>query len=64
MYESDVEARCADQLEKSAAVKVYAKVPGWFAVPTPLGAYRPRWAVLLDTDAGTRLCISGGRDER
>ena len=45
-YESDVEARFADQLEKNAAVKVYAKLPGWFAVPIPLGAYRPDWAVL------------------
>ena len=57
VYESDVEARFADQLEKNAAVKVYAKLPGWFAVPTPLGAYRPDWAVLVDTDAGTRLYL-------
>ena len=57
VYESDVEARFADQLEKNTAVKVYAKLPGWFAVPTPLGAYRPDWAVLVDTDAGTRLYL-------
>ena len=57
VYESDVEGRFADQLEKNAAVKVYAKLPGWFAVPTPLGAYRPDWAVLIDTDAGTRLYL-------
>ena len=29
VYKSDVEARFADQLEKNAAVKVYAKLPGW-----------------------------------
>ena len=57
VYESDVEGRFADQLEKNAAVKVYAKLPGWFAVPTPLGAYRPDWAVMVDTDAGTRLYL-------
>ena len=57
VYESDVEARFADQLEKNGAVKVYAKLPGWFAVPTPLGAYRPDWAVLVDTDAGSRLYL-------
>ena len=57
VYESDVEARFADQLEKNGSVKVYAKLPGWFAVPTPLGAYRPDWAVLVDTDAGTRLYL-------
>ena len=38
-------------------MKVYAKLPGWFAVPTPLGAYRPDWAVLVATDAGTRLYL-------
>ena len=57
VYESDIDARFADQLEKNAAVKVYAKLPGWFAVPTPLGAYRPDWALLVDTDAGTRLYL-------
>ena len=57
VYESDIEARFADELEKNGAVKVYAKLPGWFAVPTPLGAYRPDWAVLVSTDAGTRLYL-------
>ena len=57
VYESDIEARFADQLEKNGVVKVYAKLPGWFAVPTPLGEYRPDWAVLVDSDAGTRLYL-------
>ena len=38
-----IEASFADQLEKNTAVKVYAKLPGWFAVPTPLGSYNPDW---------------------
>ena len=33
-YESDTEARFADQLEKNTAVKVYTKLPGWFSVNT------------------------------
>jgi hypothetical protein len=32
----------AEQLEKNEAVKVYAKLPGWFKVPTPLGQLQPR----------------------
>ena len=36
-------------------MKVYAKLPGWFTVPTPLGTYNPDWAVLVDTDEGERL---------
>ena len=55
IYESDTEARFADQLEKNTAVKIYAKLPGWFTVPTPLGSYNPDWAVLVDSDDGSRL---------
>ena len=55
VYDSDTEAAFADQLEKNAAVKVYAKLPGWFRVPTPLGSYTPDLAVLIESDAGERL---------
>ena len=55
IYESAIEATFADQLEKSTAVKVYAKLPSWFTVPTPLGSYNPDWAVLIDSDEGERL---------
>ena len=55
VYESSVEAAFADQLEKNTAVKVYAKLPGWFTVSTPLGGYNPDWAVLIDSDHAERL---------
>ena len=55
VYEFGIEASFADQLEKNTAVKVYAKLPGWFTVPTPLGSYNPDWAVLIDSDEGERL---------
>ena len=55
VYESGIEASFADELEKNTAVKVYAKLPGWFAVPTPLGNYNPDWAVLIDSDDGEHL---------
>jgi Restriction endonuclease len=55
VYDSDTEAAFADKLEKNDAVRVYAKLPGWFRVPTPLGSYNPDWAVLLSTDEGERL---------
>ncbi len=55
VYESGIESRFADQLEKNTAVKVYAKLPGWFEVPTPLRSYNPDWAVLVDSDEGERL---------
>jgi len=55
VYDSDTEATFADGLEKNEAVKVYAKLPGWFTVPTPLGSYNPDWAVLVEKDGGERL---------
>ena len=57
LYESNTEAEFADQLEKNVAVKVYAKLPNWFKVPTPLGSYNPDWAVLVDSDNGERLYL-------
>lgn len=55
VYDSDTESTFATDLEHNPAVKVYAKLPRWFAVPTPLGSYHPDWAVLVQTDEGERL---------
>jgi type III restriction enzyme len=51
LYDSEIERKFADELEKSEAVKLYVKLPGWFKIPTPLGSYNPDWAVVID-DAG------------
>lgn len=55
IYQSDTERHFADQLEKNNAIKVYAKLPSWFKVPTPLGTYNPDWAVLIDLSGEERL---------
>ena len=56
VYDSaGVERRFAEDLEANEAVKVYAKLPGWFKVPTPLGTYNPDWAVLVETDGREKL---------
>jgi len=55
IYQSDTERTFAEQLEKNEAIKVYAKLPGWFKVPTPLGTYNPDWAVLVEKDGTERL---------
>ncbi len=55
VYDADTEATFANQLEKNSAIKVYAKLPGWFKVPTPLGTYNPDWAVLVEKDGAERL---------
>jgi type III restriction enzyme len=56
IYDSGgVERTFAEQLEKNEAVKIYAKLPAWFKVPTPLGTYNPDWAVLVEADGEERL---------
>lgn len=55
VYDSNTERDFADALEKNDAIKVYAKLPGWFKVPTPLGSYNPDWAVLVEQDGNERL---------
>jgi type III restriction enzyme len=55
VYGSGVEQSFAEQLELNSAVKVYAKLPAWFKVPTPLGTYNPDWAVLVQKDGAERL---------
>lgn len=56
VYDSGgVEKGFAEDLEKNEAVKVYAKLPGWFRVPTPLGTYNPDWAVLVEVDGEEKL---------
>jgi type III restriction enzyme len=55
VYDFNTERDFADALEKNDAIKVYAKLPGWFKVPTPLGSYNPDWAVLVEQDGNERL---------
>ncbi|MBK6972963.1 MAG: DEAD/DEAH box helicase family protein [Sterolibacteriaceae bacterium] len=55
VYDSDTERTFGDQLEMNSAIKVYAKLPGWFTVSTPLGSYNPDWAVLIEKDGAERL---------
>jgi type III restriction enzyme len=56
VYDSGgVEKPFAEQLEKNDFVKVYAKLPGWFKVPTPLGTYNSDRAVLVEVSGEERL---------
>lgn len=55
VYDSDVESEFAKSFEKSDDVKVYAKLPGWFKIDTPLGSYNPDWAVLIQHEDEEKL---------
>jgi type III restriction enzyme len=43
--DSDVERKFAEKLDVSNEVIVYAKLPGGFVIPTPVGDYNPDWAI-------------------
>ena len=56
VYDSGgVEKSFAEDLEKNEKVKVYAKLPAWFKVPTPLGTYNPDWAVVIEDEGDEKL---------
>ena len=46
-YDSLNEKKFAEKLE-NGEVKVYAKLPNGFKIPTPVGNYNPDWAIVFD----------------
>ncbi|CAN7698028.1 DEAD/DEAH box helicase family protein [Acidovorax sp. LjRoot118] len=55
IYDSDTECTFAEALETNDGVVLYAKLPSWFKVPTPLGPYNPDWAILFEKEGLQRL---------
>tara|TARA_R110001606_G_scaffold363430_2_gene517546 strand:+ start:17290 stop:20289 length:3000 start_codon:yes stop_codon:yes gene_type:complete len=55
VYDSDTESSFAQGMELNPDVKLYAKLPSWFKIDTPLGTYNPDWAVLVDQDNQEKL---------
>ena len=57
VYDSANEENFARSFENNSSVKLYAKLPGWFKIPTPLGSYNPDWAVLFEVDGQEKLYL-------
>lgn len=55
LYDSDVEKSFAASFENNPSVKVYAKLPSFFKIDTPLGSYNPDWAVLIEKEGEEKL---------
>lgn len=56
VYDSQgIEKGFAESLERNEAVKVYAKLPSWFKLPTPLGTYNSDQTVLIEDNGQKRL---------
>jgi len=49
-----IERPFAEALEKDDRVKLYVKLPAWFQVATPIGAYNPDWAIVFGNDDETK----------
>ena len=45
--EKSVERRFAEEMDKAEEVKIYAKLPKGFQIPTPVGNYTPDWAIVF-----------------
>jgi type III restriction enzyme len=55
VYDSTVESNLATEFENSSNISVYAKLPSWFVIDTPLGTYNPDWAVLWKDENDEKL---------
>ena len=56
-YDSEVERNFAAELDANEDVKLFVKLPRWFLVKTPLGDYRPDWALVRESDGRVYLVV-------
>lgn len=52
---NSIEMNFAKQLEAQKNVKVYAKLPSKFYIPTPMGKYTPDWAIVFENDKSREI---------
>jgi type III restriction enzyme len=50
VYDSDIERKFAEALDKREDIKLFVKLPRWFKIETPIGEYNPDWAILKHDD--------------
>ena len=55
VYDSENERQFAQSFEDNEDVYLYAKLPDWFKISTPLGFYNPDWAVMIDQNGEKKL---------
>jgi len=48
VYDSEVEREFAKQLDVREDIKLFVKLPTWFKIDTPVGAYNPDWAIVKE----------------
>ncbi|KAB2908169.1 MAG: DEAD/DEAH box helicase family protein [Ignavibacteriales bacterium] len=55
VYDSSIEKKFAEALDKREDVKLFLKLPRWFTVETPIGEYNPDWAIVKHNDSKVYL---------
>jgi type III restriction enzyme len=50
VYDSEIERKFAEDLDKREDIKLFVKLPSWFKVETPIGEYNPDWAIVKQFD--------------
>lgn len=55
VYDSENERKFAAAFEQNEDVMLYAKLPDWFKISTPLGAYNPDWVLLVQQNGEKKL---------
>ena len=50
VYDSEVEREFAQRLDQREDIRLFVKLPDWFRVDTPVGAYNPAWAIVKHQD--------------
>ena len=51
------EREFAESLDESSNVKIFAKLPSWFVIDTPVGKYNPDWAIVWKENGKEELYL-------
>ena len=54
-YDSSIEYKFAQELDKNKNVVLYTKLPDYFKIDTPVGTYNPDWAIVYDSPNGYKI---------
>jgi len=46
--ESNIEEEFAKSLDSDSRIKLFIKLPDWYAIETPAGNYTPDWAIIVE----------------
>ena len=57
VFDSDVERKFAESIDRRDDIKLFLKLPPWFMVDTPIGGYNPDWALVKEDIDGVHLYL-------